>query len=402
MLRCHPCVRRDTLCAMTTYLDTACMGRAAPEVMAALRSTLDLIESAGRPPTDLTLDLYAHYQRARQRIAELVHVDADDIALVESTSHGLGLVAAALDLRSGDNVLACDLEFFPTTLCWTARRRDTDLEVRRVDTVGGRVRVDDFAARLDDRTRAIVVSSVQEINGFRVDLAALSDLTRSSGCLLIVDGVQEVGALEVDLSRVDVDAYCAGGHKWLRSPFGLGFLYVAPALAARLEPPFYSYFNAADPEGGWGCYLASPERSPFDDLPLRDCTQKFETGGTGNYLGALALAESVGLILAEGPAAIEARVLELQAYLAARLAGLGLANSYPTEPRHRAGITSFQLPGGPAQECALGDALAAQDIYVSVRYTSGVGGVRVSPHTYNDEADIDRLVEATEHFLTGS
>ena len=387
---------------MTTYLDTACMGRAAPEVMAALHLTLDLIESADRPPTDLTLDLYAHYQRARERVAELVRVDADDVALVESTSHGLGLVAAALELRNGDNVLACDLEFFPTTLCWTARRRNTDFEVRRVDTTGGRVLVDDFAARLDRRTRAIVVSSVQEINGFRVDLATLGDLARSSGCLLIVDGVQEVGALQVDLARIGVDAYCAGGHKWLRSPFGLGFLYVAPALAARLEPPFYGYFNAADPEGGWGCYLASPERSPFDDLPLRSCAQKFETGGTGNYLGALALAESVGLILAQGPAAVERRVLELQTYLAARLAELGLPNSYPADPRQRAGIVSFRLPGGPAQECALGDALAAQDIFVSVRYTSGVGGIRVSPHTYNDEADIDRLIEATQRFMRNS
>lgn len=397
------------------YLDNACMGRLDSAVMSEVHGFVNRLDVGVTPPTDLIVELHGWYARARDAVARLVHAGAADIALVESTSHGLGLVARALPLEPGDNVLACDLEFFPTVLCWTARCRELGVEVREVATRGGRIEAEDFARHLDARTRAIVVSSVQEINGFRADVRAIGLLARDHDAFLIVDGVQEVGALTVDLPALGVDAYCAGGHKWLQNPFGMGFLYLGERLRDRLQPDFYGYFNTEEPAGGWGEYLSSPARSPFDSLQVTCSTCRFETGGFGNYLGAMVLARSVERQLEIGPAHIEERIRTLRARLAEGLEGLGgdcegggVVGGGPrvevrssAAPEEASGIITFGLSTGRPGELALGDRLADRGMIVCVRYTSGVGGVRVSPHYYNTDEDVDALVDMVKDCVDG-
>ena len=382
-----------------TYLDTACMGLIDHDVAAAAKNVIASLENITSPPTELTISLYSNFSRVREEAARLVNVKPDEIALVESTSHGLGLVAGSLPLDAGDNILICDLEFFATTLCWHARREKVPFEIRPVPTKNGRVDVSDFEARMDNRTRAIVVSAVQEINGYRVNLKELSRLTRNRNCFLIVDGIQEAGVLEVNLGETEVDVYCAGGHKWLRNPFGMGFLYINSKLLPRLKPDFYSYFNALEPEGGWGHYLESPLRTPFDQLDLTKTAQKFETGGTGNNLGALTLYHSLKKLRETGIKTVEKKVRELGSLLASGLTDLGIDLASDRNPLHRSGISSFTLPGGLEAERELTTLLTEEGVYISLRYTSGVGGIRVSPHHYNSEADIARLLEITEEFI---
>ncbi|MEW5919869.1 MAG: aminotransferase class V-fold PLP-dependent enzyme [Bacillota bacterium] len=382
-----------------TYLDTACMGLIDPEVAEEAKQVIASLQNIHIPPTDFTVHLYSYFARARAEAARLLNVTPEEIALVESTSHGLGLIAGSLPLEKEDNILICDLEFFATTLCWQARREKIPFEIRAVATKDGRVDVSDFAARIDENTKAIVISAVQEINGFRVELQEFSRLAREHGCLLIVDGIQEAGALAVDLGETEVDVYCAGGHKWLRNPFGMGFLYVNRNLLPLLKPDFYSYFNALEPEGGWGEYLESPLRTPFDRLELAETARKFETGGTGNYLGALTLCHSLKKLEETGIKAVEKKVRELGDVLATGLEELGIRLVSPREPRHRSGITSFTLPGGLEEERKLNARLTQEGVFVSLRYTSGVGGIRVSPHCYNSREDIDRLLEITADLL---
>lgn len=379
------------------YLDSACMGRPTPAVLAEARALIANIEAGSTPPTDLVVGLHGLYERARSALARVFGALPADIALVQSTSQGLGLVASALPLDEGDNVLVCDLEFFPPVLCWRTRCGTCSVEVRPVATRGGRVTPDDFARAVDGRTRAIVVSSVQEVNGFRADVPALAALAHDAGAWLIVDGVQEAGCLRVDLGALGADAYCAGGHKWLRNPFGMGFLYVAPALAERLEPPFYGYFAAREPAAGWEGYLSDPARSPFDDLGLSQGMDRFEMGGFGNYLGAAALALTAEDLEARGQSAVEERVLALNRRVidglgADRLRAAGVEIRSDLDARHRSGITAFGLAGGHQEERLLGAFLRERGVFVSVRYTGGVGGVRVSLHDDCSEDDIDRLL----------
>ncbi len=383
-----------------TYLDNACMGLASPELLQEAKAMLSKIEEFNyMDPANRFLELHEYFPRAKEIVSRLMGVNAAEIALVESTTHGLGLVANSLPLNRGDNVLVCDLEFFPTTLCWRKKQKEMGVEVRPVPNSTGEVKVSDFAAKIDKNTKAIAVSSVQEANGFRVDLKALSKLARSNDLYLIVDGIQEAGALKVDLAELDVDVYCAGGVKWICNPMGMGFLYVNKRIMETLNPDFWGYFNSLEPDGGWDNYLGSPERTPFDPIRLTATTQKFETGGTGNCLGALGLYSAIKKILTVGIENIEEKVISLNDHLIDGLSELGLEFSSNNSPLNRSGITTFNLPEGMKQERELERWLTKHNIYTTLRYTSGVGGIRVSPHYYNSREDVERLLDSVEGFL---
>jgi cysteine desulfurase / selenocysteine lyase len=379
--------------ATTAYLDTACMGIPPRAAMDEVRALLQRVAAACEPPTDLVVELHRYYERARRAVASLIGATPAEIALVGSTSHGLGLVAAALPLQPGDNVLVSDLEFFPPVLSWRSRVLRGEVEVRAVPSREGRVEAEDFLARMDSRTRAVVFSSVQEINGFRLDAAALAAEAHAKGALVVVDGVQEAGCLGVDVRSLGVDVYCAGGHKWLCNPCGLGFLYLRADLAASLEPPACGYFAAREPAGGWDAYLSAPSRSPFDALEFGTEAARFEPGGYGNYPGAAALAVAGERLLQLGMDEVERRVLALSDRVRGGAEALGLEVRSAGELVHRSGITSIGLKGGPEQEKRAVGWLRDRNVFVSVRYTSGAGGIRVSPHHYTEEAEVDALLE---------
>lgn len=381
------------------YLDNACMGRPDPEVMAEVEQALAVMKRACRPPTDYTVELHEHFPRARQAAARVFGCAEGNIALVESTSHGLGLAAEALPLRPGDNVLVCDLEFFPTVLCWRSRQKRMELEVRPVPTRNGRVGLEDFEALMDHRTRVIAISSVQEINGYRAPVADLAELAHAKGAWLVVDGVQEAGAMVVDMAELGVDVYCTGGHKWLRNPLGLGFLYLSDEIKDQADPSFYSYFNLTDPPGGWACYLSNPSRTPFAPLSVRRDASRFEIGAFSNFLGAMVLAENLKKLAHMGLAKVEKKILSLGDRLVAGLGRMGLTPVSHLEEAARSGIITFNLPGGREQEQRLNRRLDAQKVFVSVRYASGVGGVRVSPHYFNTSEDVEALLCEVEMFL---
>ena len=381
------------------YLDTACMGLVPPPVLQAVREAVNSLENITSPATDITVDMHNCLERARISAAGVFHASPGDFAIIESTTHGLGLIAESIPLEGGDNILACDLEFFATTLCWKKRQEKDGLEIRRVHTRDGIIRARDFADRMDRHTKAVIVSSVQEINGFRADIRELRELTRKYNALLVVDGIQEAGALSVDLSELEADVYCCGGHKWLRTPFGAGLLYIDKKIVERIQPSFYGYFNALEPKGGWQDYLESPLRTPFDAIALATGTQKYETGGTANFLGALALGKNLEIISDTGIAGIEEQVLALHRYALEKLAQAGVNVFRPEDEKHFSGILSFNLPRGLPREKLLAAFLRERNIFVSLRYTSGVGGIRVSPHYYNTVDDIDRLAEAVKDFL---
>src|SRR5262249_22527350 len=119
------------------------------------------------------------------------------------------------------------------------------------------------------------------------------NLAEDLNAVLVVDGIQEAGAMHVDLRQTPVDAYCAGGSKWLRSPFGLGFLYLSEELLSLLSPPTFGYLAIKEPEPNWQAYLQSPDRTPFDPLPELQDARKLSSGGMPNGIGAVALEQAV-------------------------------------------------------------------------------------------------------------
>ena len=382
-----------------TFLDAACVSLAPRPAVEAIEKFLDLamicpLESS----THHHICMDEMRAAARPACAALIGANHDEIALVESTTHGLSLTADAIPLASGDHVLLSDLEFLQVAVPWTQKKKD-GIEINVVPNHHGEVRAEDFAARITERTRVITVSTVQWTNGYRLDLAAFSRLCCERSIWLMVDAIQQLGALPLNVQQTPVDILACGGHKWLNSPFGCGFLYINRESQARLRPPTAGYLDIEDPAGGWGEYFQTPAITPVQDYQYVHTGRRFETGGTANYPGAIGLAASLKLIQELGPEQIEAHIRGLTDSLLKGLDSLGIEVVTPRAPQNRSGIITFSV-GTAEQNVALMTRLQDRKILVSVRYTSGVGGIRVSCHFYNSQEDIERLLKAAGELRT--
>jgi len=380
------------------FLDSACVSLAPQRTVTKLRELLDMVATCpSGSSTQHHLDLDAMRSAARPQIAQLINAAENDIALVESTTHGLNLVADAIPLERGDRVLICDLEFLEVALPWVQKRRTLGIEIDVVPNRDGQIAVEDIEATITPKTRVLAISSVQWSNGFRCDLDAVSRLCRSRGVFLIADAIQQVGSIPLDVQSTPVDAVACGGHKWLMAPFGCGFLYLSPAFRAKVKAPLAGYLSVAEPENGWDTYFETPSITPVNDYQFIGSARRWETGGTANYPGAIALAESVGLINQIGIEAIAEHVLSLTDYLINTLERQPVRVVTPFDRRYRSGIVTFTLDT-PDENAALLAFLQQQKVLVSIRYTSDVGGIRVACHLFNNREDIDRLVEVIGEF----
>jgi cysteine desulfurase / selenocysteine lyase len=384
-----------------TFLDAACVSLAPRPAVEAIEKFLGLTMVC-------PLDSSTHHHifmdemraAARPAAARLINAHEDEIALVESTTHGLTLATQAIALESGDGVLISDLEFLEVAVPWVQKTGKKDgIEIGVVPNRKGEVRVEDFAERLTARTRVVAVSTVQWTNGYRLDLAALSRLCHERGLWLVVDAIQQLGAIPLDVRETPVDILACGGHKWLNAPFGCGFLYVNRKRLPELRPPLAGYLCIEGPPGGWGEYFQTPSTAPVKEYTFVKTARRFETGGTSNYPGAVGLAASLMLIHELGPDRIAQHVLQLTDQLLAGLDELPVKVVTPRAPENRSGIVTFSV-GTAEENVKLTQRLQEKKILVSVRYTSNVGGIRVSCHFYNSPEDIEKLLSELKRLLT--
>src|SRR5437867_5132611 len=354
------------------YLDHAAIAPLATPV----RSTIEVF--LGRL-TEEPFDL-APWERFRSqvrgRIAELLAVGPESIAFTKNTTSGLGLVAVGLDWEAGDNIVGVDREFPANIYPWMDLRRK-GVELRLYRPSNGRIEVGAVSRLCDQRTRVLAVSAVQFWNGFRVVLGALCTALRGRDVLLIVDAIQAVGALRIDLSQLPVDYLCAGAQKWLLGPIGAGFAYVGPRMLERLHPAII------------GTDSVVRDEEYFDyELTLKPDARRFEEASP-NYPGILGMGAAVNLLLRAGPAAVEDAVLRLADRLREELPRRGYQLLLSPGPSsERSGIVSFRHPRMVPVE--LHGRLRDAGIIISLRGDF----LRASPHYYNSDADIDRLLEA--------
>ena len=397
------------------YLDYASMGIVPPRALGRIAAAMgDLAHPRpGQTGTERTFVLVDYVEQARAAAARLLGVPARNVALIENTTHGLGLLAAGLaaagTLGPSDTVALPDLEFISSALVWRRAQQRIGFGLRAVPTRHGCVDVEALVRAVDAGARVVVAAAVQEVSGDRLDDAAASALAgavHARGGFLILDGIQEAGVRARDLVGSGVDAYVVGGHKWLGSPFGLGFMYVSDRLLAACEPVFDGYFGLLEPAGGWEAYLQDRHRHPLDKHPVTAEARKFESGGMPNFVGAVGLAAAIEEVEDHTLAAIERHVLDLNRRLRENLAAIGgpglpLAEGIlgGSTPRNHAGIVTLSLPGGLTQERALLAWLRRHGVACSLRSIAGVGGIRLSFYTPTTAADIDRCCELIEGFV---
>lgn len=384
--------------AEKTFLDAACVSLAPKVAVEAIRSFTDRALWCPEPSsTDHHIAMDGLREEARPQAARLINSSVEEIALVESTTHGLSLAAEAIPLERGDRVLLCDLEFMQVAIPWVQKQKTIGIAIDVAPNRAGKILVEDIAGKITPKTKVVCLSSVQWSNGYRCDLKAVSSLCRERKVWLVVDAIQQLGAFPIDVRETPVDFLACGGHKWLNSPFGTGFLYIRREGMDQLRKPVAGYLSLMPPEGGWGNYFQTPSITPVREYDFVNEARRFEVGGTSNYPGAIGLAASLGLINELGTGQIAGHLLGLTDTLIEGLDAKGVEVVTPRGKENRSGIVTFTL-GSAEKNLKLMDHLLAQKILVSVRYTSNVGGVRVSCHFYNNRSDIDRLLDAVEAF----
>lgn len=361
------------VCARWRYFNHAGVSPMPRRSAAALTRYAEAMRDGGAPAGEAN---EAREPEVRRAAAALMSVPVEDVAFVKNTTEGMSLVASGLDWRPGDRVVVPDCEFPANLYPWLAQH-DRGVVVDRLPTgPDGATPLELFDAALSrGGVRVVAVSWVQYGRGFRTDLAALGQLCRQYGTLLAVDAIQGLGVIPAELVAWGVDVAAADGHKFLLGPEGMGMAYVRAERRAELRVQ----------QPGWNCV---PHRGDWDNPTLRfdDSARRFE-GGTPNRGAILALGESLDLLLEAGIERIWAHVDGLCRRLVGGLEELGVAVLSDTSAG-RSAIVTFRVNGlSPAQAS---DLLCEQGFMVVPRG----GGVRVSPHGYNTETEIDQLVDA--------
>lgn len=373
------------------------------------RSALDAVQHAasllGQGPAGMGYKAYYRALgepsvRARQEAARLLHVTPAEVAFIDDTTMGLNIALAAIPFTEGDNIVLCDLEYPQVAISATHPRQYFGVELRVARHQNGLVTVDDYAKLIDRRTRLLLVSSVQWINGLRMDLAAFSQLAERHGCFLVVDAIQQLGALPLDLSGLRVDFLAAGAQKWLNAPFGLGVLYIRHGIQERVRPGLaHGLFAFAEPPEGWVRYLGDPSLTPFLSLPLAPDARRFEIHGMPKTIGTAGLAQSLAYVNGLDQPAVAEHIITLGDFLIEELKRRGIKVWTPAAHALRSGIVTCEPFADAERVHRLTQALEAQRIYPTVRYCSGVGGLRVSIHYYTSREDLEGLLEAMDGLM---
>jgi selenocysteine lyase/cysteine desulfurase len=312
---------------------------------------------------------------ARQRSAQLLNARTEEIALVPNTTAGIGLVAEGFPWKEGDNAVLPDNEFPSNQYPWL-NLISRGVEIRRVRTEEGRISLEALLDACDARTRIVSVSWVAYASGWRMDLDRLVEAVHGRGALLFLDAIQGLGVFPLDVSRTPIDFLAADGHKWLLGPEGAGIFYLRREHLGLLRPLGV----------GWNSVSHDRDFTRIE-LNFKDTAERYE-GGTMNMAGFIGLNASLELLLRHGQKAIGQRVLEITDLACERLAAAGAVIESFRVPAHASGIVSFHLPGRDPD--ALRKQLLERGVVVSCR----AGRLRISPHAYNDEADIERLIGA--------
>jgi selenocysteine lyase/cysteine desulfurase len=316
---------------------------------------------------------------ARNAGAKLLNCQPDEVSLVGPTSLALSFVAAGLNFRKGDNILIYHDDYPSNVYPWLALAAK-DVQVRLLNTRGlGVIRAVDVMGQVDENTRLVALASCHFISGHRLDHNAIGKFLRERGILFCLDAIQTVGAFPTTVEQVDFLA--ADAHKWLLGPCGAGIFYVRREMQEKLNPPIYGWHNVRNPN-----FVAQ------DKIEFRSGAAKFEAG-THNLVGLLGLIAAMELALEIGVENIAAELARKRAWLvpALQAKGFSVLNPEP-KPENVGGITSFFQPGKDL--APLHQKLAEAGVIASLRTDrKGQNYLRFSPHFYNTDAELHRVLE---------
>ena len=324
---------------------------------------------------DIDKDAFKKLDEIRILLAKMIHAQPAEIAFVTNTTYGLNVAAWGLDLNPGDNILLPDVEFPANVYPWT-NLRQKGVVVEFIPSKDGFFDMDNFVKAIDQRTKVLALSSVQFFNGYKNDLKTIGKICAEKDIFFVVDAIQGIGAVDLDVREHQIDLLSCGGEKWLLSSLGTGFFYLSSHAKRKIQPTFFSWLSV-----DWK--LNFTDMMKFDLQPFPSA-RRFELG-TYPYSLLWTMHSSLELLSEIGIKNIERHNLKLLDLLIDGLREKGYRITSSLEDGHRSSILSFSGKNIRSKF----EKLQKNNILVSLRE----GSIRVSPHFYNNQEEIHRLIE---------
>lgn len=356
----------------TTYLNSCSQGALSGRVRAAYEEYLEGWDANGAE--------WEHWveraEAARAGFARLLHATPGEVAVTTSVSQGVNGIISALDLQHRPRIVVSEFEF-PTVgqIAHAQALRGAEV-VHVLPQAEGSIPLEAWAEAIDERTALVCCTAISYRTGHRQDVAAIAELAHESGALVLADSYQAVGAIDLDVRRVNVDFLTSGTVKYLLASAGLAFLFVRESLLPELLPTQTGWFADED--------IFQMDISDYSPAPD---ARRFDAGTppVPNIYGGLA---GMSIIEEVGVEAIEAHVGELNTQLIDGLEQMGASVATPRDPAQRGPLVCVRCRDAHA----LVTDLASERIVVSSRDEN----LRIAAHLYSTEDDVARLLHALQ------
>ncbi len=359
--------------ANKTYLISASLGPVSLRSRAYLDGYLDAWAAKGAPDHVWFENIFPRMRSLKGSFSALAGCDADELAITTNISIALSTVASALDLSGARNrIVLSELDFPTDGHVWIAWARKAGAELVWLRSPDGlTIPLEAYDAAIDERTAVVMVNRVLYRSSAIVDAKAVCAMARARGALSFVDDYHGIGIVPLDLHDLGCDLYTAGTLKWLCGGPGMVFLYARRDLLPSLEPAVTGWF-------------ATEEPFSFDNqhLAYHPTARRLEHGTPPAPVFFLAQG-GLDLIAEAGVERIRARQGELTEHVMARADALDLPVRTPRGRVDRGGVVNVGV--GP-EAGAICHALLERDVCTDFRGD----GLRISPHFFNTEADVDR------------
>lgn len=359
-----------------TYLNFAGQSALPKVSVRAVQAALEWKKFPNRLPDSAYFDVP---NRVRASIAKLIGATPEEVALTTGASTGMSAVAYGLSWKPGDEVITAKGEFPLQYTTWRPMEQREGIVLKVIARRGQFINADDLIAAMTPRTRLISASMVRFDDGSLIDAKRLAAACHAHGVLLLLDVSQCCGGMPMNVTDLGVDFMVCAGYKWLLSPYGTGFFWAKSEHIAHMRPGPY-YWAAA--EG------AEKFSSLASDTPKRVFgAHGWDMAETSNYFNIAAMGASLEFVLQAGPEIVNAHNRNLIDFMYERLPKDRCVPASPLDATQRGPYGCFAARS-PEKTAALYDKLRKENIIVSLRE----GNIRVSPHLYNTERDIDRLI----------
>ena len=357
-------------------------GGVAPLPAVAARA-IEVFAKQASESTYIDTGWYQDVELLRSSAAKLIGAHRDEIAFVKNTSEGIATVANGIDWQRGDRIVTTNIEYPANIYPWmdVANRHGVELVLveEQANADGSRsVPMDRFMAEVNHpKTRLVALSHVEYASGQRWDIATIGKACRERGKLFCVDAIQTMGIIPIDVVAMNIDYLAADGHKWLLGPEGAGIFYCRKELLAKTRPVLIGWMNVINAQN-YGDY----------DFTLRNDAAKFECG-SWNIPGLLGLKASLELLADLTTPLVSERIKTLTDYLIGKLSAAGFEIVSPRAGESWSGIVSFNLAHRKCHEAVVRHLRKEDRIEIALREKR----LRATPHFYNTEKQMDRLVE---------